>query len=75
MSNAPSSTAPETKSIFLSKTIVANLVVALATALAPAPVKVLITAHPEGVVMALAGVNIFLRRISHGKVALFKSDG
>lgn len=66
--------APEPKSVFLSKTVVVNLVVVVAAALAPDWFKALITTHPDGVVMAVAALNILLRRVSHGKVALFKSD-
>ena len=64
--------APPVKSVFVSKTILVNLLIALGTAYPP--VGQFVSAHPNETLLALGALNIALRWISKGRVNLFGSD-
>ena len=62
---------PPTKSVFKSKTVLVNLVIALA-ALYP-PVQEWVQAHPEQTLIGITAINAALRYVTKGRVSLFNS--
>lgn len=61
---------PATKSIFKSKTYLVNFVIAVGAYLWPA-VGEFVSKNPDTALWAMVAINLALRKISHGKVALF----
>lgn len=59
----------ERKSLFKSKTVAVNTIVAL-TALYP-PAATLVAAHPQETLLVLAGVNLILRLVTKKKIQIF----
>lgn len=57
-----------TKSIFSSRTVGINLLVAIGVAFPK--VGVFIQEHPQSVLYGFIALNLFLRKISHGKITL-----
>ena len=64
--------APTTKALFKSKTVVVNLLIAIGLAI-PA-VGQWVQSHGQESLLALAAINLVLRKVTHEKLSLFGSD-
>jgi|GEM_PF-4803653 len=69
MTNTP---IPAPKAFFKSKTVVANLVVAIGgvVAIFHPGTQAWIASHADGVLMGVGMLNMLLRSVTHGKIAL-----
>jgi hypothetical protein len=72
ITRASSDPAPATKSVFASKTVAVNLLIALATAFPQ--VGGLVQNHPQETLLAITLLNLGLRAITKQKLSLFGSD-
>ena len=70
MSDSPPAPAP--KAFFKSKTMLANFIVAVAGVVAiwQPDFRAWVQTHPENILMGVGVLNMILRSVTHGKVAL-----